>query len=79
MPGEGETIAATAVGDFTLHGVTRSVAVPIEGVLTDGFVVIVGSLDVAFADYDIVPPTGMIVLSVEDHGIIEFQLVFAPA
>ena len=47
-----------------------------QGQLTDGFVVIVGSLEIQFADYDIDEPNSGLVLSVEDHGVVEFQLVF---
>ena len=76
VPAEGEVISVTAVGDFTLHGVTRRVEIPLEGQLTDGLVVVVGSLEIEFADYDIEAPTAPIVVSVEDRGIMEFQLVF---
>ncbi len=76
VPEEGVPIAATAIGDFTLHGVTRSVEMPIEGQLTDGLVVVIGSLEVDFADYGIGNLTGFIVLSVEDRGVMEFQVVF---
>ena len=78
-PGEGETIAVTAVGDLTLHGVTRSVSIPLEGQLINGFVVVIGSLEIEFADYDIPAPSAFVVLSVEDHGTLEFQLIFEPA
>ncbi|MYE46180.1 MAG: YceI family protein [Chloroflexi bacterium] len=76
VPAEGESIAATAVGDLTLHGVTRRVEIPLEGQLTDGLVVVVGSLEIEFDDYDIEAPTAPIVVSVEDRGVMEFQLVF---
>jgi polyisoprenoid-binding protein YceI len=76
-PAVGDTIAATAIGDLTLHGVTRSVAVPIEGQLVDaGTIVVVGSVDVALADHAIEPPTGFAVLSIADTGTIELQLTF---
>jgi polyisoprenoid-binding protein YceI len=76
-PAEGETISATAVGDLTLHGVTNSVELPIEGSLVDGgTIVVVGSMPVTMADYDIEPPTGLRVLSIEDVGTIELQLAF---
>jgi polyisoprenoid-binding protein YceI len=78
-PADGDTIAATATGDLTLHGVTRSVVIALEGQLVGDLVVVVGSTDIQFADYDIDPPTSMAVLSVEDHGVMEFQLVFARA
>ena len=76
VPAEGEPISATAIGDLTLHGVTRRVEIPLEGQLTDGLVVVVGSLEIEFDDYDIEAPTAPIVVSVEDRGIMEFQLVF---
>lgn len=76
VPAEGETLSVTAVGELTLHGVTRGVEIPLEGQLTDGLVVVVGSLEIEFADYDINAPSAPIVVSVEDRGIMEFQLVF---
>ena len=76
VPEEGVPIAATAVGDFTLHGVTRTVEIALEGQLVDGLLVVIGSLEIALADYDIEPPVGFSVLSVADDGVMEFQLVF---
>ena len=76
IPAEGETVMATALGNLTLHGVTRSVAIPLEAQLTNGFAVVVGSLDIAFADFGIQKPTSGAVLGVEDHGLLELQLVF---
>jgi polyisoprenoid-binding protein YceI len=76
IPAEGETLSATAVGDLTLHGVTRSVSIPLEGQLVNGFVVVVGSLDIKFADFGIQKPTSQAVLGVEDHGLLELQLIF---
>jgi polyisoprenoid-binding protein YceI len=75
-PANGETIAATAVGDLTLHGITRGISIPLEGQLTGGYAVIVGSLDLTFADFGIQQPTSGMVLSIEDHGVLELQLVF---
>ena len=37
----------------------------------------VGSSEVIFADYDVIEPSSISVISVEDHGIMEFQLIFA--
>ena len=39
VPAEGETIAAMAMGDLTLHGVTRGVSIPLEGQLSNGFAI----------------------------------------
>lgn len=30
-PADGETVSATAVGDLTLHGLTRSISIPLQG------------------------------------------------
>jgi polyisoprenoid-binding protein YceI len=79
VPTEGETIAATAQGDLTLHGVTKAITIPLEGQLVNGQAIIVGSLEIEFADYDIDPPSAASVVSVEDHGTLELQLVFAQA
>ncbi|MDA1004712.1 MAG: YceI family protein, partial [Chloroflexi bacterium] len=70
---------ATAQGQLTLHGVTRDVTLSLSGTLTAGRVVVVGSLDIVFADYAIAPPSARLILSVEDHGVLEFQLVFERA
>lgn len=73
----GETVDATALGDLTLHGVTQRVEVPITASLADGVITVTGSIDIVFADYDIDPPSSFVVLSIDDHGIMEFQLHFS--
>jgi len=77
VPAIGGSIEAVATGDLTVHGVTRNVAIPIAAQLVDGTtIVVVGSLDIALADYDIEPPTGFAVLSINEVGTIEMQLAF---
>jgi hypothetical protein len=34
----------------------------------------VGTLDIVFADFGIEVPSGTIVISVEDHGVVEIQV-----
>lgn len=75
-PVEGATVRATAAGDLTLHGVTRRIEIPLEGQFRGGRAIVVGSLDVRFADFGIAQPRALAVLSVEDHAVIELQLVF---
>ncbi len=74
VPAEGATFEATGTGDLTLHGETRSVQIPLQARLQDGVVTIVGSLPIQFAEFGIAPPQSMMVLSVEDNGILELQL-----
>lgn len=79
VPQPGEPFQAEITGDLTIHGVTQSVTIPIEGQLADDTVVVVGSTEIAFADYEIDRPRAAIVLSVEDRGIMEFQLFLTKA
>jgi polyisoprenoid-binding protein YceI len=76
VPELGETVTATAVGDFTLHGVTRRVEIPVEGRWDGTAVQVVGSLHVVFADYGIEPPGSPLLASIDDEGEMEFQLFF---
>ena len=76
VPADGATIDATATGELTLHGQTKTVQVPIQATRSGDVVTVTGSIDILFADYGIAQPTSFIVLSIEDHGIMEFQLHF---
>lgn len=75
-PVDGQAIKATATGDLTIHGVTKSVEIPVEALLSDDVVTVTGSIDILFADYSISRPTSFAVLSIADHGTMEFQLKF---
>lgn len=75
-PVDGKTITATATGELTLHGVTKTVQVPIEARLSGDVVTVVGSLEIQFAEYSVEQPTSFAVLSIEDHGTMELQLHF---
>jgi polyisoprenoid-binding protein YceI len=79
LPADGDTISVTATGDLTLHGVTRSVEIPLEAKLSDGVVTVVGSTTIAFADYGMSSPQSMMVLSIADQGVMELQLQFTKA
>lgn len=79
VPKDGQTIQAVAVGDLTLHGVTRSVEVSIQAQRNGDEIEAIGSVDVALTDYAIEAPTGFLVLSIENTGTIELHLLFQPA
>ena len=78
-PAEGDVVQATAEGDLTVHGVTKRVSIPIEARWGGGQIQVAGSLDVMFADYDIVAPSFGGFVTVEDHGTIELLLIFERA
>lgn len=75
----GAPVQATAVGDLTIKGVTQGVEFPLEAQLVDGVVVVVGSLDVTFSDFDVEVPSAPIVVSVADEGVLELQVLFTKA
>lgn len=79
LPAGEEALSRTVQGTLDLHGVTNPVSIALEGQYVDGLVVVVGSTEIALADYDIEPPTGFRVLSIDDVGIMEFQLVLERA
>jgi polyisoprenoid-binding protein YceI len=75
-PKDGTPIELTAVGNLTLHGVTRQVSVAIQAAISGDRIQAVASLDVALADYDIEKPTGFLIVSIADTGTIELHLLF---
>ena len=74
----GTATEVTLVGDLTLHGVTKSVQIPAQAVLTNGQIQVAGSLSFPLADFQITPPNvGGFVVSIADQGALEFLVVFA--
>lgn len=78
-PAEGVTVTRTITGDLTLHGVTRRISMDVQGQIRSGQLVVVGSTEILFSDYNIGQPRGMSVVSIENKGIMELQLVFGRA
>jgi polyisoprenoid-binding protein YceI len=76
LPGEGEQITVDATGELTLHGVTKTVTIPLQAERNGEVITVVGSLQIPFSDYSISKPSAASVLSVEDNGTIEIQLFF---
>ena len=73
---DGEAFSGSAEGDLTIKGVTNRVTFELQAQLVGEIIVAVGSSDVIFSDYGVTAPTAPVVVSVEDHGIMEFQLLF---
>lgn len=65
--------------ELTIQGVTNTVEVPLDVAIVDDVAVVTGTFDVTFSDYDVRTPSGPIVLSVEDTGIVELQLYLTSA
>ena len=75
VPAEGQTVTASATGDLTLHGTTKSVTFDVTAQLKDGNIEVNGTIPIVFADYGIPNPT-FGPASTEDNGVLEFLLVF---
>lgn len=73
---DGTAFSLEAAGELTVKGVANSAVFALDAQLVDDVIVVVGSTEVTFADYGVQAPSAPIVVSVEDHGIIEFQLLF---
>jgi polyisoprenoid-binding protein YceI len=71
----GEAVSVTAVGELTIHGVTQPATFALEAQLVGDTIVVVGSTEIVFSDFGVQTPSAPVVVSVEDHGIVEMQLL----
>jgi polyisoprenoid-binding protein YceI len=76
LPADGATVGATATGDLTIHGVTKSVQISIRAQRRGGIIAVAGSIPIVFGDYGFQGPSSFAVVSVNDHGIMELHLLF---
>ncbi len=73
---ERETVEVEATGDLTIHGVTNQATFSLTAnVRDDGIAVVTGSSAIVFADYGVSAPSAPVVVSVDDNGIVELQLL----
>lgn len=75
VPTDGTTITATATGDLTLRGTTKSVTFEVEATFANGRVGVLGKIPVVFADFG-VPNPSVATITTEDNGLLEFVLIF---
>ena len=74
LDGDGMSVDAVVPGTITINGMIGPVEVTLAATLVGDVVTVVGSFPTVFADHGIEAPGASIVVSVEDHGIVEFQL-----
>lgn len=77
-PVAGEQIDVEAVGELTVHGVPRTVTIPVQARWNGDVIDVAGSLEVALADHGMTPPERSFV-SVAETGTMELQLTFRRA
>lgn len=76
IPAEGTPITADAVGDLTLHGVTKNVTIPLNAVWQGDIIGVSGSLTFPWGDFGMTQPSSMRVVSLADEVTMELQVFF---
>jgi polyisoprenoid-binding protein YceI len=70
-----ESASVEAVGDLTIHGVTKSVTIPIDAARNGSQLELVGAITFPMVDYGITPPSIGGFVSVEDDATLEFRIL----
>ncbi|HTN80082.1 MAG TPA: YceI family protein [Acidimicrobiales bacterium] len=73
----GSPVTVQATGDMTIHGVTKSVTIPLQTQINGAKIEIVGSLTFPMSDFEIDPPTIAGIVDVESNATLEFQVFLA--
>jgi len=83
IPEVGVPASAIATGELFIKGVSVPIDIPLEAQIvplsTDQWgdvIAVVGSVDITFADWGVEVPSAPVVVSADDHGILEMQLLF---
>jgi polyisoprenoid-binding protein YceI len=71
----GQTIHVSATGALTIHGVTKTVTIPIDGLLSGSRIQLVGSIAFPFSDFGMTPPSIGGFVSVQNTATMEFKLM----
>jgi len=84
LPATGVIKSYTATGKLMLHGVTRAVTFTLtaeRSTAKDGGtqIEVVGDIPVLFSDYNVQNPSVGGFVTTQDHGLLEFLLVFSKA
>ena len=79
LPADGVITHFTAHGELMLHGTTRAVTLTLSAERKDGQIEVSGDIPVLFSDYNIENPSFAGFVTTQDHGLLEFLLVFDKA
>ena len=71
----GDVISASATGELTLRGVTKTITFPIDAQVQGSTFTVVGNIKIVFDEWSI-PAPGVPGITVEPDGLLEFSLVF---
>jgi polyisoprenoid-binding protein YceI len=70
----GQVIHVSATGALTIHGVTKTVTIPIDAQLSDSQIQVVGSITFPFSEFAMTPPSIGGFVTVQDDATMEFKL-----
>jgi polyisoprenoid-binding protein YceI len=76
LPVGGVIKSYTAHGKLTLHGTTRAVTFTLTAERKGAKIEVAGDIPVLFSDYNIQSPSLAGFVTTQDHGLLEFLLVF---
>jgi polyisoprenoid-binding protein YceI len=79
LPATGAVKSYTAHGQLTLHGTTRAVTITLTAERAGAQIKVAGQIPVLFSDYNIQNPSLGGFVTTQDHGLLEFLLVFTRA
>jgi polyisoprenoid-binding protein YceI len=79
LPAAGVIKSYTAHGKLTLHGTTRAVTLTLTAERVGTQIKVAGDIPVLFSDYNIANPSFSGFVTTQDHGLLEFLLVFSKA
>ncbi len=73
----GQIINLSATGQLSIHGVTKTVTIPIQARLNGSQIELAGSITFPFSQFGMTPPSIGGFVSVQDTAAMEVQLVLA--
>lgn len=73
----GQTIHVSAIGNLTIHGVTKNVTIPIDARMTGSKIELVGSITFPFSQFGMTPPSIGGFVTVQSNATMEFQLMLS--
>jgi polyisoprenoid-binding protein YceI len=76
VPADQFVVSVNGIGKLTMHGTTKAVTIPLEAKRNGATLEVNGSLPITFADWNI-PNPSFGPVTTQDHGVLEFLLVFA--
>jgi polyisoprenoid-binding protein YceI len=74
----GQAISVSATGALTIHGVTKTVTIPITARLNGSKIELVGSITFPFSQFGMTPPSIGGFVTVQNNATMEFQIFLAP-